>query len=168
MPKPVARATDGGRWSPSTRCISSFDTNACTAPESPKPRTSAQSVTQNMKKPSHRLSPTSPAILATTTPVTDLQYTPWGYYRSPESGALNLWAACCRYWSVLRRGLGVVGIAALVAMWAPPAVAYPGAPWFEPGKPYNQNFPDPSVLRVGDTYYAYGTATGGSYLPVMT
>jgi len=61
-----------------------------------------------------------------------------------------------------------VGIAALVAMWAPPAVAYPGAPWFEPGKPYNQNFPDPTVLRVGDTYYAYATATGGSYLPVMT
>jgi len=49
-----------------------------------------------------------------------------------------------------------------------PAGAYAGAPWFEPSKPYNQNFPDPSVLRVGSTYYAYGTSTGGAYLPVMT
>ena len=46
--------------------------------------------------------------------------------------------------------------------------AYPGAPWFEPGKPYTQNFPDPAILRVGDTYYAYATNTGGSYLPVMS
>ena len=50
MPKPDARATAAGRWSPSTRCISSLDTKACTAPDRPKPRTSAQSVSQNMKK----------------------------------------------------------------------------------------------------------------------
>src|SRR5205085_3992151 len=50
------RATDAGRWSPRTRCMSSLDTNACTTPESPKPRTRAQSVSQNMKKPSLRLS----------------------------------------------------------------------------------------------------------------
>jgi hypothetical protein len=49
-----------------------------------------------------------------------------------------------------------------------PASAYPGAPWFEPSKPYTANFPDPDVLRVGDTYYAYATPTGGAYLPVMT
>ena len=48
------------------------------------------------------------------------------------------------------------------------AGAYPGAPWFQPGVPYNGNFPDPSVVRAGSTYYAYATATGGSYVPVMT
>jgi hypothetical protein len=57
--------------------------------------------------------------------------------------------------------------ALLAAGLATPAVAYPGAPWFEPDKPYTGNFPDPDVLRVGSTYYAYGTATGGAYLPVM-
>ena len=56
---------------------------------------------------------------------------------------------------------------ALPALLAAPAAAYPGAPWFEPDKPYTSNFPDPDVLRVGDTYYAYGTSTGGAYLPVM-
>jgi hypothetical protein len=50
---------------------------------------------------------------------------------------------------------------------APAATAYPGAPWFEPSKVYTQNFPDPHVMRVGDTFYAYATGTGGSYLPVM-
>jgi GH43 family beta-xylosidase len=49
-----------------------------------------------------------------------------------------------------------------------PADAYPGAPWFRPSRVYTENFPDPSVIRVGGTYYAYATATGGAYLPVMT
>src|SRR5438477_11988150 len=49
MPKPLARATAFGPWSPRTRCISSFDTNAWTAPESVNPSTSAHSVSQNMK-----------------------------------------------------------------------------------------------------------------------
>ena len=59
--------------------------------------------------------------------------------------------------------------AALVAaLLSPaPASAYPGAPWFEPSKTYTANFPDPSLLRDGSTYYAYGTSTGGAYLPVM-
>ena len=43
-----------------------------------------------------------------------------------------------------------------------------GAPWFRPGFPYNQNFPDPQVVKDGSTYYAYGSSTGGSFLPVMT
>lgn len=51
---------------------------------------------------------------------------------------------------------------------AAPAEAYAGAPWFEPGKTYTQNFPDPEILLDGDTYYAYGTSTGGAYLPVMS
>jgi hypothetical protein len=47
-------------------------------------------------------------------------------------------------------------------------MAYVGAGWFEPAKVYTQNFPDPHVLRVGSDYYAYGTGTGGSYLPIMS
>jgi hypothetical protein len=70
-----------------------------------------------------------------------------------------------------RRALRWTLLPALVALLgaglATPASAYPGAPWFEPDKPYAQNFPDPDVLRVGSTYYAYGTSTGGAYLPVM-
>jgi GH43 family beta-xylosidase len=54
-----------------------------------------------------------------------------------------------------------------LATGVPAASAYPGAPWFEPDKPYTENFPDPDVLRVDGTYYAYGTSTGGAYLPVM-
>src|SRR5438270_3736748 len=55
MPKNVARAVAFGRWSPIIRCISSLETNACTAPDSPKPSTSAHSVSQNMKNASRRL-----------------------------------------------------------------------------------------------------------------
>jgi hypothetical protein len=38
-----------------------------------------------------------------------------------------------------------------------PASAYPGAPWFEPSKAYTGQLPDPSLVRDGSTYYAYGT-----------
>jgi beta-xylosidase len=60
-------------------------------------------------------------------------------------------------------------VAALVAaLLSPaPASAYPGAPWFEPSRTYTANFPDPSLLRDGSAYYAYGTSTGGAYLPVL-
>jgi hypothetical protein len=51
---------------------------------------------------------------------------------------------------------------------APMASAYPGAPWFRPGVPYTQNFPDPMVVRDGGTYWAYGTSTGGSLMPAMS
>lgn len=33
---------------------------------------------------------------------------------------------------------------------------------------YRGDFPDPSVLRVGATYYAFSTNTGGKLLPAMT
>ena len=58
--------------------------------------------------------------------------------------------------------LGALSTAAL------PAGAYAGAPWFEPSQPYTANFPDPSVVAHGGGYHAYGTATGGAYLPVMS
>jgi beta-xylosidase len=59
--------------------------------------------------------------------------------------------------------------AALAALAATAGIAdaFPGAPPFNPGQVYTDNFPDPSVLRVGPVYYAYGTATGGAYLPVL-
>jgi hypothetical protein len=62
--------------------------------------------------------------------------------------------------------LAIVGVADVTR--APKADAYPGAPWFAPGWPYNGNFPDPTVVRDGNTYYAYGTNTGGAFLPVMS
>src|SRR3954451_17651934 len=59
MPNPVERATAGARWSPISRCMSSLDTNVCTAPDRVKPRTSAHSVAQNMKNASLTLSTTA-------------------------------------------------------------------------------------------------------------
>jgi beta-xylosidase len=59
-------------------------------------------------------------------------------------------------------------VAALAVAPVDTAGAYPGAPWFRPAHPYTENFPDPSVLRVGYRYYAFGTATGGAYLPIMS
>ncbi len=35
-------------------------------------------------------------------------------------------------------------------------------------EPYTGNFADPTVLRVGDTWYAYSTGTARRYLPVLT
>jgi len=55
-----------------------------------------------------------------------------------------------------------------LAAGAGAAAGFPGAPLFPTGAVYSDNFPDPSVLRVGRVYYAYATATGGAYLPVMT
>jgi hypothetical protein len=45
---------------------------------------------------------------------------------------------------------------------------YLGAPWFQAGAPYAGNFPDPHVVRVGSTYWAYSTSTGGPSLPAMS
>ncbi|HEY6533533.1 MAG TPA: glycoside hydrolase family 43 protein, partial [Acidimicrobiales bacterium] len=59
--------------------------------------------------------------------------------------------------------IGVVGLADQA-----PATAYAGAPWLEPGKPYTQNFPDPTVVWDGSKYWAYGTSTGGSLMPAMS
>ncbi len=37
-----------------------------------------------------------------------------------------------------------------------------------PGQVYTGDFPDPSVLRVGDTFYAYSTTSGGLNVPGLT
>src|SRR5438128_1635046 len=68
-----------------------------------------------------------------------------------------------------RRSIVAVFVALLVPLvLATSAGAYAGAPWFRPSQPYTENFPDPSVIRVGERYVAYGTSTGGAYLPAMT
>ena len=40
--------------------------------------------------------------------------------------------------------------------------------WFQPGTIWWGDFGDPHVVRVGSTYYAYSSPTGGRYLPVLT
>ncbi|HVM27479.1 MAG TPA: glycoside hydrolase family 43 protein, partial [Mycobacteriales bacterium] len=63
--------------------------------------------------------------------------------------------------------VAALGMAGATLALAAPASGYAGAAWFQPNTVYTQNFPDPSVIRVGSDYYAYATGTGGSYLPVM-
>jgi len=50
-----------------------------------------------------------------------------------------------------------------------PAQAQSGAVWFEPSKPYNDYFADPSVFwdRTSSRYWAFATLTGGAYLPAQ-
>lgn len=75
--------------------------------------------------------------------------------------------------------VAVALVSSLVALAtdSAPADAYAGAPWFQPSTTYidlsrpdqqNSNFPDPSIVRDGGTYYAYGASTGGAYLPIMS
>jgi hypothetical protein len=40
--------------------------------------------------------------------------------------------------------------------------------WFEAGLEWIGDFGDPTVVKVGSTYYAYSSPTGGRYLPVLT
>ena len=64
--------------------------------------------------------------------------------------------------------VAILGAVVAVSGDAEPAAAYPGAPWFQPNRTYDQNFPDPAIIEVGGTYYAYATTTGGASLPVMS
>jgi hypothetical protein len=73
-----------------------------------------------------------------------------------------------RVFLVARPLIAILIVAVVSAGIAQPVGAYPGAPWFEPGQPYDQNFPDPAIIVVDGTYYAYSTSTGGQSLPVMT
>jgi hypothetical protein len=69
------------------------------------------------------------------------------------------------------RGLLVLAVlAGSLALGSSTGSAYDGAPWFEPSKPYDANFPDPSVVwdAAGRRFVAYATPTGGAYLPAMT
>lgn len=67
------------------------------------------------------------------------------------------------------RRLWLIAVVVSLVVPAPAAHAFPGAPYFAPGQPYAQNFPDPSVVWDAATgrYYAFGTTTGGVYVPAM-
>ena len=73
---------------------------------------------------------------------------------------------------LLSLAIVVLIVGALLEATAGPAAAFPGGPWFRPGVPYTQNFPDPTVVRDDSTtpatYWAYSTSTGGSMLPAMS
>jgi beta-xylosidase len=62
----------------------------------------------------------------------------------------------------------VLATASAGAALAGTATAAPGSDDFRAGEVYRGDFPDPSLLRVGTTYYAYATNTGGNHLPSMT
>lgn len=63
----------------------------------------------------------------------------------------------------MRRSLLIVATAAVVALaWVSPAGALSTTP------AYAGDFPDPSVLLVGSTYWAYSTGSGGRNLQVMS
>ena len=40
--------------------------------------------------------------------------------------------------------------------------------WFQPGATWTGDFGDPTVVRSGNTYYAYASPVGGRVLPVLT
>jgi beta-xylosidase len=65
---------------------------------------------------------------------------------------------------------GVAGLAGPAGLTggAGSATAAVGSDDFRAGRVYRGDFADPSVLRVGSTYYAYATNTGGKLLPSMT
>jgi beta-xylosidase len=68
------------------------------------------------------------------------------------------------------RLIALLGTLLAAGLLAAPAHARPAPigqdPW-HPGQTYRGDFPDPAVLRVGSTYYAYATGTAGLNLPVL-
>jgi uncharacterized protein with LGFP repeats len=78
-----------------------------------------------------------------------------------------------------RAALLTVGAALLTAVVTGPvtqaaaesgttAQAAAGPTWFQPGATWTGDFGDPTVVRVGNTYYAYASPVGGRELPVLT
>lgn len=72
-------------------------------------------------------------------------------------------------WTIVPATLVLLGVcaattAATTAQASAPRSANPDV--F--GPVYSGNFPDPSILVVGNTYYAYSTQSGGSNIPVMS
>jgi beta-xylosidase len=60
----------------------------------------------------------------------------------------------------------VLGLAA--ACSSTPSPSTPGAPVTFTNPVYDRNFPDPGVLRVGDTWFAYGTNDAVDNVPLLT
>lgn len=59
-----------------------------------------------------------------------------------------------------------VALLALLGVVAP-AGSPPQAAAEDGPAPYSGDFPDPAILRVGGTYWAYGTGTGAVHVPVL-
>ena len=73
--------------------------------------------------------------------------------------------------------VALLGLAAFVSACGPtPAAPFKDADngqpsdhgWFEGGMVWRGDFPDPHVVRLGSTYYAYSTPSAGRTLPVLT
>lgn len=86
--------------------------------------------------------------------------------------------------SIAGNGRSATAATAATPSYVPPGAPQPQPPsqcgtadptWFQPNCAYGGYFADPSVIRVDNdpnlggktTYYAFGTSTGGSMLPVM-
>ncbi len=68
-------------------------------------------------------------------------------------------------------GALLLGVAVPARASAPPVDA-PNATagnygWFEAGLPWSGPFSDPTIVRAGNTYYAYSSGAGGRYLGVL-
>jgi beta-xylosidase len=75
-------------------------------------------------------------------------------------------AGCRRVHRARRALVALLAVAGFVGATVS-ATASVGSDDFRAGEVYRGDFPDPSVLRVGSTYYAYATNTGGKLLPAM-
>lgn len=72
-----------------------------------------------------------------------------------------------------RRALATIGVllttAALsLGLTTEPGNAFAGARWFEPDIAWSDNYHDPTVITVGNTYYALSGMHGGAYLPALS
>ncbi|WP_310964154.1 glycoside hydrolase family 43 protein [Nocardioides terrisoli] len=81
---------------------------------------------------------------------------------------MHLSVSSLRHVVVLLACLCVVGVLVPAAQAQTSRPDPFGSDPFRAGLPYRGDFPDPAVLRVGRTWFAYATTTGGLNLPVLT
>lgn len=58
--------------------------------------------------------------------------------------------------------------AALLPFWSTLSLAAPLSKRSIVGPVIQSNFPDPAVIQVGSTYYAFATNSGGHHIPYAT
>ncbi|MFN8037419.1 MAG: glycoside hydrolase family 43 protein [Acidimicrobiia bacterium] len=58
-------------------------------------------------------------------------------------------------------------VVTLVATMPPEGAAAEPGGLLSPGREYHDDFPDPQVLAVGGTYFAYSTTSGGLHVPML-
>jgi beta-xylosidase len=69
--------------------------------------------------------------------------------------------------TIPRRLAGIVAAAAILLLPASGSTSAASSPTFT-NPVYAHNFPDPAVIKVGKTYYAYGTNTATAVIPTLT